>query len=352
MEPPAAAEQPQEGALDSLVCECEASDCNSDGSPSLCTLAAPLAEGPEQSPRKQLEPHARLDPRDADRDRDCDCDWEGRDGDPLHHHHDDGVGGGDAPSLLFAAAAAPPHGSAESSTDDYLATCEEGSQSTRSDPPSPTNRFDGHPLGRAVLELQHEQVMQHHHAAWEERTAPLRNNKWTIQTSAARAKILVSEAYFLERSHLLDQLRWLDTPPDVRHPTARFAQAFRYPDSSFLTMPPDVLADPARHREVVVDRLHNLADRWRDIGRQVAQQMAHSDEFCDVIRNLSTMRIFLEGQQAQRYGIDAAQQHRRMQRYQAVLDMLHARQAGLFLTDALPRCGELADDRRTAADTA
>lgn len=116
---------------------------------------------------------------------------------------------------------------------------------------------------------------------------------------------------------------------------------FQYPDASFLTHPPEVLADTEQHRELVLSRLRGLTERWGRIGGQVAQQMSRSDEFGDVIRSLSTMRIFLEGQQGQVYGIDATQQQRRAARYQRVLDLLHSR-GGLFLTDALPRAGELA----------
>jgi len=238
-----------------------------------------------------------------------------------------------APALLLLSSGSM---GGSSGTEDYIAGGEGDSASTQSDPASPHHRFHRHPLGRRALEMQQEQVAAYHNAGWEERVAGVRHIRWSTEASAARAKVLVAEAFFLERRHLRQQLKWLNTPPHLRRPTKRFGANFHYPSPAFGSMPVEVLADPLQHRKVVEERLMQLEDRWRAIYEQVEAQMRSADEFPEVIRNLSTMRIFLEGQQARTYGIDVGQQQRRMMRYQQVLDEVAARGDGYFLRNALP----------------
>eukprot|EP00756_Hemistasia_phaeocysticola_P012318 Hpha_TRINITY_DN15187_c5_g3::TRINITY_DN15187_c5_g3_i1::g.129446::m.129446 len=237
-----------------------------------------------------------------------------------------------APSLLLLSSGSM---GGSSGAEDYIAGGED-SASTQSDPASPRHRFHGHPLGRRALEMQQEQVACYHNAAWEERVTSVRHIRWSAETSAARAKVLVAEAFFLERRHLRQQLKWLNTPEHLRRPTKRFRAKFHYPSPAFGLVPPEIIADPIQHRKVVEERLSQLEDRWQSIYEQVECQMRSADEFPEVIRNLSTMRIFLEGQQARTYGIDVAQQQRRMMRYQQVLDEVAVRADGYFLRDALP----------------
>lgn len=92
---------------------------------------------------------------------------------------------------------------------------------------------------------------------------------------------------------------------------------------------PDVV-DPALWLRSIDERLENIDDKWRDIGRDVKLEMSDADRFATVIRNLSIMRIFLEGSQAQRYGCDSTERGRRDAVHSAVLDKLEMK-GTLFL---------------------
>jgi len=72
----------------------------------------------------------------------------------------------------------------------------------------------------------------------------------------------------------------------------------------------------------VEERLASVNQRWREIGRKVKAEMRDRDNFSNVIRNLSIMRIFLEGSQAQSYGCDLSERARRDAFHQEVLDRL------------------------------
>eukprot|EP01065_Artemidia_motanka_P029939 TRINITY_DN3599_c2_g2_i1.p1 TRINITY_DN3599_c2_g2~~TRINITY_DN3599_c2_g2_i1.p1 ORF type:complete len:374 (+),score=195.69 TRINITY_DN3599_c2_g2_i1:81-1124(+) len=311
-------------------------------------LGESSSDGNSDSPRHTPELRPQRPPDDgsfespkSDDDDEQHPDWdEGKGFEEAEEAEEEADGADRAPAILLSSSSGSLLSSG-SSTDDYLAACEESERSTlRSDPPSPRGRFDGHPLGRQALEVQQQEVQQYHNSLWEEKVSPLRNVRWTVETSAARAKVLVSEAYFLEKRHLTEQLEWLETHPQQRGVTRRFRSEYQYPNSSFVGLPADLLDDPAMHKAVVKQKLAGLRHRWGTILKQVSQQMESADEFPDVIRNLSTMRIFLEGQQAQQYGIDVQQQQRRMMRYQQILDLVEERQDGYFLRDALPRRGE------------
>ena len=92
---------------------------------------------------------------------------------------------------------------------------------------------------------------------------------------------------------------------------------------------PDVV-DPALWLRSIDERLENVDQKWRDIGSDVKHEMSDADRFATVIRNLSIMRIFLEGSQAQHYGCDSSERCRRDAVHSAVLDKLEMK-GTLFL---------------------
>lgn len=210
--------------------------------------------------------------------------------------------------------------------------------------------------------------------------------RWEHHNSRARAVILVSEAWRLEKLHLNHQkihceklLRKqkadIQSPRRLRceHTNETACACLRAPvfrqlipkyramnllinrfaaeklegavDSLRRTYPcdddmmgdlidrygpePDVV-DPALWLCSISERLENIDQKWRDIGAEVKYEMSESDRFATVIRNLSIMRIFLEGSQAQRYGCDSSERMRRDAVHSAVLDQLEMKGA-LFL---------------------
>eukprot|EP01062_Namystynia_karyoxenos_P064592 TRINITY_DN575_c4_g4_i1.p1 TRINITY_DN575_c4_g4~~TRINITY_DN575_c4_g4_i1.p1 ORF type:complete len:362 (+),score=119.41 TRINITY_DN575_c4_g4_i1:111-1088(+) len=206
--------------------------------------------------------------------------------------------------------------------DEFLGTCESSHSTPCSPPQSPSaRRHHGHPLGREALKMQQEQIAAHHNERWEEATRALRErgSDWSIEGSAARAKVLVAEGYFLERRHLIEQLKWLETPPAERRPGVRFGQAFDRPTVGLPRVCPDILQDPSQHRELLLRQLRDLNKRWGDIYARVGQEMSEWNNFDDVIRVLSTMRIFLQGEQGMYYGEQGDTQRRRASRIQQVL---------------------------------
>lgn len=91
--------------------------------------------------------------------------------------------------------------------------------------------------------------------------------------------------------------------------------------------------DPHIWMRSIQARLSNLNTKWKNIARCVECEMRDRDAFPVVIRNLSIMRIFLEGSQAPTYSCDASERSRRDAFHQAVLDELD-RRGCLFLGDA------------------
>jgi hypothetical protein len=78
-------------------------------------------------------------------------------------------------------------------------------------------------------------------------------------------------------------------------------------------------------------RLKTLDARWGAIMREVQQEMRENpDCFPNVIRNLSIMRIFLEGSQAATYSCDLTERQRRDALHRSVLEKL-GRDKKLFL---------------------
>lgn len=219
-------------------------------------------------------------------------------------------------------------------------------------PATPQSRYSGHPLGVPFLEWQQQMVQRENTTDFWTRAAVIQQrNQWTQETSMARAKVLVSEARRLERQQLEQQRDWLRRVNDGRHtPTCRFGEAFArpnhacFPDKEELA---DILQPgagagaglPMRMYAGVTERkLRDVDAKWRCVGRQVAADMAAGgpDAFPAVIRNLSTMRMFVQGDQAAQYaGVSEADQQLRLRRRQDVLDRVRARGDGYFLKDAL-----------------
>lgn len=88
---------------------------------------------------------------------------------------------------------------------------------------------------------------------------------------------------------------------------------------------------PMTRLRCVEEKVADCDRKWRDIGASVMDEMRYRDAFPNVIRNLSIMRIFLEGSQAQQYGCDTSERSRRDAFHQQVLDQL-AMERQLFLT--------------------
>jgi hypothetical protein len=83
------------------------------------------------------------------------------------------------------------------------------------------------------------------------------------------------------------------------------------------------------------EKVDECDNKWRRIGSAVEEEMRYRDAFPTVIRNLSIMRVFLEGSQSPHYGCDTSERARRDAFHQQVLDQL-AMERALFIT---PRKG-------------
>jgi hypothetical protein len=88
--------------------------------------------------------------------------------------------------------------------------------------------------------------------------------------------------------------------------------------------PPEYLLASVRQR------LKGVDTKWKNILEDVKLEMKHGDNFPTVIRNLSIMRIFLEGSQASTYSCDMSERARRDAVHQRVLDEL-AEERSLFV---------------------
>jgi hypothetical protein len=93
---------------------------------------------------------------------------------------------------------------------------------------------------------------------------------------------------------------------------------------------PDPPPDPALWLRSVQERMEKIDEKWRGIGAAVASEMHNTDAFPIVIRNLSIMRIFLEGSQAAGYGCDVMERARRDAVHQRLLERL-SEQGALFV---------------------
>jgi len=206
------------------------------------------------------------------------------------------------------------------------------SSSLCSEPAPPAHRFDAHPLGREELQKQQQQIRAFHRAAWEKHVTAGRQ-AWTAEISAASAKGLVEEAAFLERNHLREQLEWLDMPASLRRPSYRFGEKFLCPNGSF---PREAVSDPARHRDVVVNRLAQLETRWKGIHEDVDLAIRSGDDISEVMVTLSGMNVAVEGQQAPEYGIDTTRCDRRAAESLELLAEVAMYGNGFFLRETLP----------------
>jgi hypothetical protein len=93
---------------------------------------------------------------------------------------------------------------------------------------------------------------------------------------------------------------------------------------------------PQSQLRCVEEKIADVDAKWQGIGNKVKDEMQAPDAFPRVIRNLSIMRIFLEGSQAQQYGCDTSERARRDAYHQNVLDTL-SDEGTLFVTPARRR---------------
>lgn len=93
---------------------------------------------------------------------------------------------------------------------------------------------------------------------------------------------------------------------------------------------PEDVSPNTRLRDVQ-ERVEDCDSKWRRIGENVMDELRYRDSYPNVIRNLSIMRIFLEGSQASQYGCDTSERARRDAIHQGVLDQL-AMERQLFFT--------------------
>eukprot|EP01063_Lacrimia_lanifica_P027575 TRINITY_DN3888_c0_g5_i1.p3 TRINITY_DN3888_c0_g5~~TRINITY_DN3888_c0_g5_i1.p3 ORF type:complete len:334 (+),score=135.70 TRINITY_DN3888_c0_g5_i1:222-1223(+) len=209
----------------------------------------------------------------------------------------------------------------------------------------PRSRYDGHPLGVELLEEQEHAIMMHKNNLVEEFMMDFHHkNKWSLSESRARAKILVTEGFTKERGHLVAQMKHLieqDLLGQEPHPCRRFRYDHRFRCAGFNAHDAHTLENPELMRRTVEVRMANLYEKWGTIMHAVNMEMLYEDNFPNVIKNLSTMRIFLEGHQTPSYCPDVNERARRCRQYQAVIENVCNGDNGLFLRDALPRAPPL-----------
>lgn len=233
---------------------------------------------------------------------------------------------------------------------------------------------------RYIVEMekkrQHDEWCQQHQS----------QNRWCTRTSEVRAMCLVSEASRLEKTHLEHQLQYCialvrtqesdtSSPPRIRCESKDVtacaclrAPVYRQLLPKFRAMnlllphvaaedlemtvddlletyscdhdmvedllakygPEEPEVDPHIWRMSIEYRLSTFKSRWAQIARDVKSEFTFRDNFPNVIRNLSIMRIFLEGSQAQTYSCDAQERSRRDAFHHTVLQEL-SRKGSLFL---------------------
>ena len=122
-------------------------------------------------------------------------------------------------------------------------------------------------------------------------------------------------------------------------PVRRFRQNYIYRDAGFHANPKDVLERPELHKDVVRSRLSTLRARWVHIKEASDRDMQQGD-YQTVIKNISMLRMFLEGRQSMSYNIDPYEQACRAQYHHNVIQAV-SRREGLFLNDILPRAPPL-----------
>jgi len=94
--------------------------------------------------------------------------------------------------------------------------------------------------------------------------------------------------------------------------------------------PEEPEVDPSIWLKSIKWRKSTLAHKWKGISESVKNEFRFRDNFPSVIRNLSIMRIFLEGSQAPTYSCDSTERYRRDAFHQAVLDEIQ-RRGSLFI---------------------
>eukprot|EP01060_Flectonema_neradi_P037351 TRINITY_DN7491_c1_g1_i1.p1 TRINITY_DN7491_c1_g1~~TRINITY_DN7491_c1_g1_i1.p1 ORF type:complete len:346 (+),score=63.75 TRINITY_DN7491_c1_g1_i1:133-1170(+) len=212
-----------------------------------------------------------------------------------------------------------------------------------SEPSRPYSRYAGHRLSVEQLESQEIQIRQEKAAQREAYIENFRHaTAWGRYDSMVKIKVLVGEGYRKEKQHLKEQadhLRDLEVLKNEPRPVRRFRQNFIYRDAGFHANPKDVLDRPELHKDVVRSRLNSLNARWRQI-RELSDRDMNQCDYQTVIKNISMLRMFLEGQQSMSYNIDPFEQARRAQYHHSVIQAV-SRQEGMFLDGILPNAAPL-----------
>lgn len=89
--------------------------------------------------------------------------------------------------------------------------------------------------------------------------------------------------------------------------------------------PEEPEVDPHIWMKSIQWRQSTLGAKWKQIAKSVKNEFRFRDNFPTVIRNLSIMRIFLEGSQASTYSCDTTERLRRDAFHQSVLEELQRR---------------------------
>lgn len=232
--------------------------------------------------------------------------------------------------------------------------------------------------------LMVESEKRRRHLEWCEHHAS--QQRFDAKSSRIRALFLVGEAYRLEKSHLDHQLLYCkklivkqesdsSSPPRIHCESAEKsdcpclrAPVYRQLPPKFRAMnllqphflncdlegtidslretydndhemmddllarygPEDPAVDPHIWMKSIMWRQSCLKQKWNNIAEAVKQEFRFRDNFQSVIRNLSIMRIFLEGSQSSCYSCDGTERLRRDAFHQSVLDELQRRNA-LFI---------------------
>lgn len=244
--------------------------------------------------------------------------------------------------------------------------------------------FSSQSCAHSHLNLEHQRLLveaerRRSHQEWCE--SHTNKQRFDHKASLIRAQFLVHEAYRLEKEHLkhqevycrtliLKQENDVSSPPRIRCesnvmtdcPCLR-APVYRQLPPKFRAMnllqphfancdlentidtlretydndhemmddllnrygPEEPEVDPKIWMKSIIWRKVNLAPKWKGIFEAVKAEFRYRDNFSNVIRNLSIMRIFLEGSQAPTYSCDSTERLRRDAFHQAVLEEVQRR---------------------------
>lgn len=255
-----------------------------------------------------------------------------------------------------------------------------GAGDENSAPQSPTVSFPSWTHQKVVVEAERRR----RHQSWCEQHED--KQRFDHKSSEIRAMFLVGEAYRLEKSHLQHQLAYCQRlvrqqDADTSSPSRMRCESEKAEDCACLRAPvyrqltpkyramnllaphfanldlertidslqntyendhemmEDLLSrygpedpevDPHIWLKSIRHRQSQLKSKWDGIAKAVRNEFRVRDNFTSVIRNLSIMRIFLEGSQSPTYSCDSTERLRRDAFHQSVLMELQ-RDGKLFI---------------------